>query len=126
MKRLILFIVAPLLFSSCVAALIGGGAYKSAKTKEQRQQFTSEFQKTNMEREVRGLAPLDWCSEAYKFDEGYANNDKQCAKRINAYKKGDTNALNMGPTSPAASPATTSGQSTDDETKNTSKKKRWR
>jgi hypothetical protein len=46
-----------------------------------------------MEREERGLKPLDWCSEAYRFDEGYANNDKECAKRINAYKKGDTTAL---------------------------------
>lgn len=93
MKRLLVLAIALPLLSSCVAALVGGGIYKSSKTKGQRQEFISQFQKTNMEREEKGLKPLDWCSEAYRFDEAYANNDKECAKRINAYKKGDTTAL---------------------------------
>lgn len=90
-----LFLVLILFLQDCVPALIGSVAYKSSKTKGQRQEFMSQFQKTNMEREKMGLKPLDWCSEVYKFDEGWANNDKECAKRIAAYKKGDLKALEV-------------------------------
>jgi hypothetical protein len=96
MRKLIpLLIVMALINSSCIAALIGGVAYKSSKTKGQRQEFMTAYQKTNMEREVHGLKPLDWCSEAYRFDEGWANNEKRCAERIKAYKKGDQAALDI-------------------------------
>ncbi len=89
-----LFLLTLFLFcNGCVAALVGGGLYKHSKTKEQRQQFTNQFEKINLEREKVGLKPLDWCTEAYKFDEGFANNDPQCAQRIKAYKKGDLAAL---------------------------------
>lgn len=81
------------LVSGCVPVLIGGAIYKSSKTKGQRQEFMTQFQKTNMEREKAGLKPLDWCPEVYKFDEAWANNDKACGKRIEAYKKGNKTAL---------------------------------
>jgi hypothetical protein len=86
--------------NGCAAALVGGGFYKSSKTKEQRQQFMTEFQKINMAREEKGLEPLDWCTEAYKFDEGWADNDKVCKERIKRYKAGDSSALNMDISSP--------------------------
>ncbi len=95
-----------MLLNGCVAALIGGVAYKSSKTKGQRQEFMTEFQKTNTERELKGLQPIDWCSEAYKFDEGWANNDKVCAKRIKAYKSGDMAALDMGASTTPTNDAT--------------------
>lgn len=82
-----------LMLNGCAAALVGGAFYKGSKTKGQRQEFTSQFQKTNMERESKGLKPLDWCSEAFKFEEKFAKKDPNCAKRIKAYKAGDTSAL---------------------------------
>lgn len=96
-KKLVVFVALLLCLSTgCAAVLVGGAFYKGAKTKGQRQEFMTQFQKTNMEREKAGLKTLDWCSEAYKFDEGWANNDKVCTARIAAYKKGDKTALEMG------------------------------
>lgn len=96
MKRLISVGLLAALLSGCAAALVGGAFYKGSKTKGQRQEFMAQFQKTNTDRESKELKPLDWCSEAYRFDEGYADNDKHCAKRIKAYNAGDTTALDLG------------------------------
>lgn len=93
--KILIILIFLFLNINCAPALIISGAYKSAKTKEQRQDFMTQFQKTNTERETKGLKPLDWCSEAYKFDEGWANNDKNCAKKIKAYKNGDKTALKI-------------------------------
>jgi len=41
----------------------------------------------------KGLEPLDWCTEAYRFDKGFAKRDKVCRKRIAAYEAGDTSAI---------------------------------
>ena len=94
--RCLCLVIAAMLFSGCAAALVGGAFYKGSKTKGQRQEFITQFQKNNTDRETKGLKPLDWCSEAYRFDKGYAENDKDCAKRIKAYEKGDKNALDAG------------------------------
>lgn len=94
--RCLCLVVATLLLNGCAAALVGGAFYKGSKTKGQRQEFMTQLQKTNMEREYKGLKPLDWCSEAYRFDKGYADNDADCSKRIKAYEKGDKTALDMG------------------------------
>jgi len=77
----------------CVPAMIGAGAYHSAKTKEARQTFQSNFAKTNAEREAQKLPPLDWCGEAYHFDRKYAMTDRNCKKRVVAYEKGNNDAL---------------------------------
>ncbi|MBX7149966.1 hypothetical protein K1X76_12930 [bacterium] len=95
MKNYIMILICCVILHNCAAALVGGAFYKSSKTKEQRQEFMTSFQKTNSERQAAGFKPLDWCSEVYKFDPGWANNDPQCNARIKAYEKGDKNALSI-------------------------------
>jgi hypothetical protein len=73
----------------CIPVAVGGLILKSSKTKAQQQQFLTELQKTNYEREKAGLAPLDICIAKYQFDEGWANNDEGCRKKIAAYKRGE-------------------------------------
>jgi hypothetical protein len=53
----------------------------------------SHLQQTNADRESKGLKPLDWCSEAYRFDKGWAFEDVNCRARIQRYEKGDATAL---------------------------------
>lgn len=93
LKRLVPFLIL-IAMTSCVPAAIVGGIAKSASTKKQRANFMTEFQKTNTDREAKGLKPLDWCSEVYKFDKGWANNQDECKARIKAYeaKMKDKNA----------------------------------
>lgn len=78
----------------CAAALVGGLIYKSAKSDEEKATFVTNLQKTNLEREKAHLQPLDWCSEAYKFDKGWATEKPDCAERVKAYEAGDKSALN--------------------------------
>ncbi|MFA4974071.1 MAG: hypothetical protein WC683_15780 [bacterium] len=94
MKKTIIVLLLPLFFmSSCVAALVAGGAYHASKTKEARQEFQTSFAKTNTEREKQKLPSLDWCSEAYHFDRTYAKTDRNCRRRIIAYENGNGDAL---------------------------------
>lgn len=93
MKYFIIVFTASFFMSSCIPAMIGAGAYHSSKTKGQRQEFMADFHKTNDERSKRGLPPLDWCSEAYRFDRKYAMTDKNCKARIRAYESGNASAL---------------------------------
>lgn len=79
--------------SGCVPVLVGGLIYKSVKSNEEKATFTTNLQKTNTEREKAKLKPLDWCSETYKFDKGWATENPQCAARVTAYEAGDTAAL---------------------------------
>lgn len=98
MQRLIaplIAVFAALSVSGCAAALVGGLFYNSSKTYEQKQRFTQEFQAHNIEREKAGLVPLDWCSEAYKFDKVWAAEGRGCAGRIKAYEGGDAAALKL-------------------------------
>lgn len=89
------WVLAALLVGStaCLPILAGALIVKSSKTKGQHQEFTAQLQRTNVARESQGLAPLDWCSEAYRFDKGWAQQDPQCRDRIAAYEQGDTHAL---------------------------------
>lgn len=79
--------------SGCAAALVGGLIYKSTKSNEEKAAFTTNLQRTNTEREKAKLKPLDWCSEAYKFDKGWATENTDCAARVTRYEAGDTSAL---------------------------------
>jgi len=79
--------------SGCVPAIIVGAAYHGAKSKESEQQFNSSFNQTNADRESKGLTPLDWCTEAYRWNKSYARKDKNCKKRTYAYEKGDSTAI---------------------------------
>ena len=82
-----------ILCSSCAPTLIGAVAYKTSKTREQKQQFLKNFNEMNLEREKAGLPPLDLCTEKYHFDEKWAKEDPECKKRIEAYEAGDKTAL---------------------------------
>lgn len=97
MKWRILFVLGVMLVTlpGCAAVLVGGLFYNSAKTYEQKQKFTQEFQARNVEREKAGLEPLDWCSETYKFDKVWASEGTGCAERIQRYEKGDATALKI-------------------------------
>ena len=77
----------------CVPVLIGGLIYKSTKTDEEKNTFMTNFQRNNTEREKAHLAPLDWCSEAYKFDKGWATENAECAARVKQYEAGNASAL---------------------------------
>ena len=84
-----------LVVSGCAAALVGGAIYHSSQTNSQRAAFTSDFQKTNLERDRARLKPLDWCTEAYKLDAGWAKEKQECSDRVNRYESGDRSALRM-------------------------------
>jgi len=77
----------------CRTAMVGGLIYKSTKSNEEKAAFVTNLQKTNLEREKAHLKPLDWCSEAYKFDKGWATENPECAQRVAAYEAGDRTAL---------------------------------
>jgi hypothetical protein len=83
----------PVSLISSAAALVGGAFYNSNKSNEEKREFIENFNKNNIEREKAGLAPLDLCTEKYQFDEGWAKDDPQCKKRVEAYEAGDENAL---------------------------------
>ncbi len=91
--------VFPLLTNTaCLPVLVGGLILKSSKSKAEKREFITQLQNTNMERERQGLKPLDVCSEKYKFDQGWAQEDPVCLERIRRYQAGDQNALDMGNT----------------------------
>lgn len=94
--RKIPFLLLLLVFTGCAAVLVGGLFYKSAKSNAEKREFTTWFQRTNLEREQADLRPLDWCSETYKFDPGWAIERPACKERIERYENGDTSALDMG------------------------------
>jgi hypothetical protein len=79
----------------CAAALVGGLIYKSTKSNEEKAAFVTNLQKTNLEREKAHLKPLDWCTEAYKFDKGRATENAECGQRVAAYEAGDKTALSQ-------------------------------
>ena len=86
---------APRGLGGCAAALVGGLIYKSTKSNEEKAAFVTNLQKTNLEREKAHLKPLDWCSEAYKFDKGWATENVECGQRVAAYEAGDKSALSQ-------------------------------
>lgn len=81
MNRIVTLVTAALLFasaSSCVPVLVGGMIHKSIKSQQERQEFIAEFNETNQEREAAGLEPLDFCTEARRFDAAWANDLPEC------------------------------------------------
>lgn len=93
MKRLHWILAIALVSSGCIPVLIGGAIASSASSNAQQQDFIAAFQSTNTERETAGLVLLDWCSECYRFNRGWAMTYEGCRDRINLYEKGDTTAL---------------------------------
>jgi hypothetical protein len=93
--QIALAVAACVALNGCVPVLVGGAIYHSSQTNSQRAGFNGEFQKNNLEREVKGLKPLDWCTEAYKFDAGWAKDKPECTERVTRYESGDRSALSM-------------------------------
>jgi len=93
--RAIALVALCLTLGGCAAALVGGLIYKSTKSSEEKAAFVTNLQKTNLEREKAKLKPLDWCSEAYKFDKGWATENAECGQRVAAYEAGDKTALSQ-------------------------------
>jgi len=89
---------------ACLPVLVGGLLLKSSKSNGEKREFITQLQNTNLERERLGLKPLDVCSEKYKFDPGWAAEDPVCLERIQRYRAGDQNALDMSTTTPASTP----------------------
>ena len=78
MKKISLVLILLLFTQGCAAALVGGLLYKSSKSKKARQEFISTLHQTNMQRESNGLEPLDYCTEALKFDRKWALKTPEC------------------------------------------------
>ena len=95
--RIIMLATMSLALGGCAAVLVGGLIYKSTKSNEEKATFVTNLQKTNLEREKAHLRPLDWCSEAYKFDKGWATENTECGQRVAAYEAGDKTALAGSP-----------------------------
>ena len=91
--RVTVLVTLSVTLGGCAAALVGGLLYKSSKSNEEKANFVTNLQKTNLEREKAHLKPLDWCSEAYKFDKGWATENPECGQRVAAYEAGDKTAL---------------------------------
>lgn len=87
MKKIISLIICLFLFQNCVPVLIGAVAYGSTKNKKERRLWTENFNKTNQEREEKGLEPLDWCTEASKFDYKWAKKNKDCKAQLESQEK---------------------------------------
>ena len=81
MKKILYLMVACLWLQGCLPVLIGSAVYGSAKNKQARNTFITEFNKNNVEREAHGLPALDFCSEAVRFDSGWAKSQKECKGR---------------------------------------------
>lgn len=67
--------------SGCIPVLIGSYAYSGAQADATRQKWLEEYNKMNFEREKAGLQPLDYCTEARRFDTKMADADPKCAKQ---------------------------------------------
>jgi hypothetical protein len=106
MKRLLLVLLLACPSTGCAAVLVGGLIMHSSKSKAQQQEFMSQLQRNNIDRESKGLKPLDWCSEAYRFDKGWAQKDANCNARIMAYEKGDVHALDTPILAPTVTDST--------------------
>ena len=93
---LLLTALLPLTSSGCIAVMAGAVLAADADSRRNnREAFTSNFHRTNLDRESVGLAPLDWCSTVYTFDRGWSLDMPVCADRVYAYEDGDKSALDL-------------------------------
>ena len=78
MLRVLALIIFLGCLQGCAAAAVGGAAYYYADKREQRQEFLDNFQDRNLEREQKGLEPLDFCTELRRFDNEMWEDDPEC------------------------------------------------
>lgn len=90
-----LIVLVMLLATSGCAPIIAGSLIQADATNNARHEsFINSFNQVNATREAAGLLPLDFCSEAYWHDRGWARQRSECADRILDYEKGLTAILN--------------------------------
>jgi len=82
------YVLSALLFMSI------GAAIDISDRSHRHQQFTENLKSTNSQRAAQGLPALDFCSEAYWHDHGWAQKQSECAPRIRRFEAGDSTALN--------------------------------
>jgi hypothetical protein len=70
------------MMTGCVPALIVTGMVQHGKTKKTQQEFTSQFNANNTDRESKKLPPLEWCEEVKKFNMGWYRQQKQCPQTV--------------------------------------------
>lgn len=87
-----LVVLATLFLNGCAAAVVGGMVSHSINSKA-RYEFQYRYDERNERRAADSLAALDFCSECYWFDRGWANENAACAKRIRRFERGDSTAL---------------------------------
>ena len=105
-----LLLVLAIVAGGCAPVLVAGLIAHSSSTKNQKKEFIANFERNNTEREKAGLVPQDFCSEAFRFDPGWAASLPECSRRVRRYEAGDTTALFVRQPTPAvaAVPAITS------------------
>ncbi len=101
-SKLAVLLIAVVCSSGCAAVLVGGLIAHSSSTKGQKKDFVDAYHTNNTEREKAGLAPLDFCSEAFRFDPGWAASLPECKGRIKRYMAGDSTALFQPQMAPVA------------------------
>ena len=77
-------LLAVMCLEGCAPVLVGGLIYKSRKSKEEKNKFLQELNRTNLEREKAGLKPLDKCIEMYHFDASWAKESADCKMKIDS------------------------------------------
>lgn len=95
MKSYLTILLVALTLQGCLPALIAVMAADDASRRTSQQTFLISFNQVNLQREIAGLEPLDFCSEAYKYSKGWARTQKQCTARIVRYEGGDPEALEI-------------------------------
>lgn len=84
MKTLIAVTLIIALFSGCIPVMIGAAVYSSVKSDDARNYFLANFRMDNIEREAKGLEPLDFCEEVFRFDPSWADDLPECAAFVDA------------------------------------------
>ena len=90
MKKNIMVMVCLLgisMIQNCVPALIASAAYSGSKKRQSHQEWTAQFNQTNLEREKAKLKPLDFCDEAIKYDKKWALKNDECKSKFQASEK---------------------------------------
>jgi hypothetical protein len=78
----------------CAPIIAGSLIQASATNNAKHSAFVNSFNQVNATRQAAGLIPLDFCSEAYWHDKGWARKRDECAGRVMQYEAGLTAALN--------------------------------
>ena len=91
--RITTVLLCALSLSGCSVALLAGPLNRKAKSDGEKASFDASLVRINADRAKAHQPPLDWCSETYKWDPGWAMDNAECAKRVERFEAGDRTAL---------------------------------